>query len=126
MKSSISRATSTWQTWRQAFSCGEKRIANGEPIGLVTKAGAVYVLTAEEHDPRRRVGFRKAASDNFAKVMTVTGGETTVNGIKAVYVQGYVGKLGQAAPAPERPEPCCRRVPYDSMEWLNNPRGRSR
>ncbi len=75
-------------------SCGKKCIANGEPIGLVTKAGAVYVLMAEEHDPRRDggVGFRKAASDNFAKVMTVTGTETTVNGIKAVYVQGYVGK----------------------------------
>jgi len=75
-------------------SCGKKCIANGEPIGLVTKAGALYVLMAEEHDPRRDggVGFRKAASDNFAKVMTVTGTETTVNGIKAVYVQGYVGK----------------------------------
>ena len=49
---------------------------------------------AEEHDPRRdgQVGFRKAASDNFAKVMTVTGTETTVGGVKAVYVQGYVGK----------------------------------
>jgi hypothetical protein len=75
-------------------SCGKKCIANGEPIGLVTKGGQVYLLMAEEHDPRRDagVGFRKAATDNFAKVMTVTGTETTVNGVKAVYVQGYVGK----------------------------------
>ncbi|HVW87789.1 MAG TPA: hypothetical protein VHB50_24055 [Bryobacteraceae bacterium] len=75
-------------------SCGKKCIANGEPIGLVTKAGQVYLLMAEEHDPRRdgQVGFRKAAGDNFAKVMTVSGTETTINGVKAVYVQGYVGK----------------------------------
>jgi hypothetical protein len=75
-------------------SCGKKCIANGEPIGLVTKAGQVYLLMAEEHDPRRDggVGFRKAAEDNFAKVMTVTGTETTIGGVKAVYVQGYVGK----------------------------------
>jgi hypothetical protein len=75
-------------------SCGKKCIANGEPIGLLTKNGSVYVLMAEEHDPRRdgQVGFRKAAADNFAKVMTVTGTATTVNGVKSVFVQGYVGK----------------------------------
>ena len=75
-------------------SCGKKCITNGEPVGLVTKEGQVYLLMAEEHDPRRDagVGFRKAAAENFAKVMTVTGTATTVNGTKAVYVQGYVGK----------------------------------
>jgi len=75
-------------------SCGKKCLAAGEPVGLVTKAGAVYLLIAEEHDPRRdaQTGFRKAAADNFAKVMTVTGTETTINGVKAVFVQGYVGK----------------------------------
>src|SRR5947209_10945545 len=53
-------------------SCGKKCLANGEPVGLVTKAGQVYLLMAEEHDPRRDggVSFRKAANDNFAKVMT--------------------------------------------------------
>jgi len=75
-------------------SCGKKCLANGQPIGLLTKAGQVYLLMEEEHDPRRDglTAFRKAASDNFAKVMTVTGTETSVNGIKAVYVQGYLNK----------------------------------
>jgi len=75
-------------------SCGKKCITNGQPIGMVTKAGQVYLLMDEEHDPRRDglTTFRKAAADNFAKVMTVTGTETTVNGIKAVYVQGYLNK----------------------------------
>ena len=75
-------------------SCGKKCIANGQPIGLVTKAGQVYLLMDEEHDPRRdgQTTFRKAAGDNFAKVMTVTGTETMVGGVKAVYVQGYLNK----------------------------------
>ena len=72
-------------------SCGSKCMAAGEPIGLVTKTGEVYLAMAEEHDQRRdgKTTFRKAAADNFAKVMTVTGTETSVNGIKTIYVQGY-------------------------------------
>ena len=33
-------------------SCGSKCIAAGEPIGLVTKTGEVYLAMAEEHDLR--------------------------------------------------------------------------
>jgi hypothetical protein len=73
-------------------SCGSKCIVAGEPIGIVTKSGDVYLAMAEEHDPRRdgKTTFRKAAADNFAKVMTVTGTTTTVNGVKTIYVQGYM------------------------------------
>ena len=72
-------------------ACGAKCIASGEPIGLLTKDGQVYMAFAEEHDQRRdgKTSFRKAAADNFSKVITVTGLETTVNGVKAIYVQGY-------------------------------------
>ncbi len=71
--------------------CGSKCIAAGEGIGILTKTGQVYLAMAEEHDPRRdgKTSFRKAAADNFAKVVTVTGTQTTVNGIKTIYVQGY-------------------------------------
>jgi len=75
-------------------SCGKKCIANGQPIGLVTKAGDVYLLVDEEHDLRRdgQTTFRAAAAENFAKVMTVTGTETAVNGTKTIFVQGYIKK----------------------------------
>ena len=75
-------------------ACGKKCIAAGQPIGLVTKEGVVYLLMDEEHDPRRdgQTTFRKAAGDNFAKVMTVTGTQTAINGIKSIYVQGFVTK----------------------------------
>jgi hypothetical protein len=72
-------------------ACGSKCIASGEQVGLLTKTGDVYLAIAEEHDQRRdgKTTFRKAAADNFAKVMTLTGTTTTVNGIKTIYVQGY-------------------------------------
>jgi len=75
-------------------SCGKKCITNGQAIGLLTKSGDLYLLIDEEHDPRRDglTAFRSAASDNFAKVMTVTGTQTAVNGTKAVFVQGYLKK----------------------------------
>ena len=75
-------------------SCGEKCLQNGQPIGLLTKSGAVYLLMDEEHDPRRdgQTTLRKAALDNFAKIMEVTGTETSFGGYRAIYVQGYVKK----------------------------------
>lgn len=33
--------------------CGQKCARAGEPIGLVTKDGTIYTLSAEEHNPRR-------------------------------------------------------------------------
>jgi hypothetical protein len=75
-------------------SCGTKCLQAGQPIGLVTKAGAIYMLMDEEHDPRRdgQTTLRQAAIDNFAKIMEVTGTETSVGGYKAIFVQGYVKK----------------------------------
>ena len=75
-------------------SCGQKCLSNGQPIGLLTKAGAIYMLMDEEHDPRRdgQTELRKAAGDHFAQVMEVTGTETTVRGVHAIYVQGFVKK----------------------------------
>ncbi|MGA2184158.1 MAG: hypothetical protein ABSH47_14130 [Bryobacteraceae bacterium] len=76
-------------------ACGTKCLQSGQPIGLLAKDGTVYMLMAEEHDPRRdgqTEGFRKAAIDNFAKIVEVTGTETSHNGFRALYVQGYVSK----------------------------------
>ena len=75
--------------------CGVKCLQSGQPIGLLTKDGDIYMLMAEEHDPRRdgqTEGFRKAAIENFAKIVEVTGTETAHNGFRALYVQGYVAK----------------------------------
>jgi len=75
-------------------ACGTKCLQNGQPIGLLAKNGAVYMLMDEEHDPRRdgQTTLRQAAIDNFAKIMEVTGTETTFGGYKAIFVQGFVKK----------------------------------
>jgi hypothetical protein len=75
-------------------ACGTKCLQNNQPIGLLTKNGTVYMLMEEEHDPRRdgQTTFRQAAIDNFAKIVEVTGTESTVNGYRAIFVQGYVKK----------------------------------
>jgi hypothetical protein len=76
-------------------ACGKKCITAGEPIGLVAKNGDIYMLMAEEHDPRRdgqTADFRKAAADHIGHIMEVTGTVSSVGGYKAVYVKGYVAK----------------------------------
>src|SRR3974390_2127669 len=76
-------------------ACGKKCLAAGQPIGLLAKDGSVYMLMAEEHDPRRdgqTEGFRKAATDHFGQIMEVTGTQATVRGYQAIFVQGYVNK----------------------------------
>jgi hypothetical protein len=75
-------------------SCGQKCLNSGQPIGLLTKDGNVYMLIDEEHDPRRdgQTELRKAANDHFAHVMEVNGTETSVRGIHTIYVQGFVKK----------------------------------
>lgn len=75
-------------------SCGQKCAANGEPVGLLAKDGTLYMLMAEEHDPRRdgqtQAAFRKAMSDHMAHIIEVTGTESGHAGYKALYVHGFV------------------------------------
>ena len=72
--------------------CAQKCASHGEPIGLLTKAGDVYILLPEEHHPRRDVGtkLRETLIKYMASIVEVTGTQTLVEGIKTIYVQGYV------------------------------------
>ena len=75
-------------------SCGQKCLANGQPIGLLAKDGTMYMLMEEEHDPRRdgQTEFRKAASDHLAHIMEVTGTEASHRGYRAIFVTGFLKK----------------------------------
>ena len=74
--------------------CGQKCVRNGQPVGLLTADGSVYMLIDEEHHPRRDglTEFRKQAIELMAHVVTVHGTATEVDGIKSLYVQGSVAK----------------------------------
>ena len=71
-------------------SCGQKCVQNGQPIGLLTQDGSLYMLMPEEHDPRRDGGVdaKASASDHMGHIVSVTGTEATVGGYHALYVQG--------------------------------------
>ncbi len=71
-------------------SCGQKCVQNGQPIGLLTQDGMLYMLMPEEHDPRRDGGVdaKASASDHMGHIVTVNGTEAQVGGYHAIYVQG--------------------------------------
>ena len=74
--------------------CAQKCFRAGQPIGLLTQDGSLYMLMEEEHDPRRdgMGSFRQAAIDHAGHIMQVTGTTSTVNGFTALYVQGFTKK----------------------------------
>src|SRR5450755_2772797 len=51
--------------------CGQKCVKNGQPVGLLTKDGKIYLLVDEEHDQRRDglTNFRQACVEHMAYVM---------------------------------------------------------
>ncbi|MGO4885996.1 MAG: hypothetical protein ACLP59_35010 [Bryobacteraceae bacterium] len=71
-------------------SCGQKCVQNGEPVGLVTKDGTLYIVMPEEHDPRRDggVNIRTAGAENMGHIVKVMGTETRLEGVRAIYVAG--------------------------------------
>lgn len=71
-------------------ACGQKCVANGQPIGLLTQAGMLYMLMPEEHDPRRDGGVdaKASASDHMGHIVEVNGTEASVGSYHGIYVQG--------------------------------------
>jgi hypothetical protein len=71
-------------------SCGQKCAMNGQPIGVLTQAGVLYMLMPEEHDPRRdgTVDAKTVASDHMGHIVEVNGTEATVGPYRGIYVAG--------------------------------------
>ncbi|HMD72151.1 MAG TPA: hypothetical protein VKF41_12440 [Bryobacteraceae bacterium] len=71
-------------------ACGQKCVRNGQPIGLLARDGTVYVLMPEEHHARRDGGVdaKESASEHMGHIVEVNGTESTVNGTRAIFVQG--------------------------------------
>ncbi len=71
-------------------SCGQKCVQNGQPVGLLTQDGTLYMLMPEEHDPRRDGGVdaKASASEHMGHIVEVHGTAASVNGYRAIFVQG--------------------------------------
>jgi hypothetical protein len=72
------------------ISCGQKCVNNGQPIGLLTQDGTLYMLMPEEHDPRRDGGVdaKASASTHMGHIVQVNGTAASVGGYRAIFVQG--------------------------------------
>jgi hypothetical protein len=75
-------------------ACGQKCVQNGNAAGLLTKDGSLYMLMAEEHDPRRDGGvdIRTVAADHMGHIVRVNGTQASVNGYNAIFIQGLTKK----------------------------------
>ena len=71
--------------------CGTNCVENGAPIGLVDDRNQLFIVMAEEHDPRRygNVALKEALLPFMAQVVQVTGMLTEREGVKTLYVLGY-------------------------------------
>jgi hypothetical protein len=71
-------------------ACGQKCVANGQPVGLLTKDGSLYMLMPEEHDPRRDGGVdaKASASEHMGHIVEVHGTAANVGAYRAIFVQG--------------------------------------
>jgi hypothetical protein len=71
--------------------CGTDCIKNGAPIGVVDAKNVLYMVMAEEHDPRRygNIALKEAMLPFLAKTVQVTGMVTERDGVRTLYVQGY-------------------------------------
>ena len=71
--------------------CGTDCVKNGAPIGVVDAKNELYIVMAEEHDPRRygNIALKEAMLPFMAKTVQVTGMLNDRNGVKTLYVQGY-------------------------------------
>ncbi len=71
--------------------CGSKCLQNGQPFGLLTAKNQLYLIMAEEHDPRRdaKADLREALVPLISKQVRVTGMHTMKNGYHAIYVQAF-------------------------------------
>ena len=71
--------------------CGTNCVQNGAPIGLVDSNNDLYIVMAEEHDPRRygNVALKEAMLPFMAKTVQATGMVTEREGVRTLYVLGY-------------------------------------
>ena len=91
------------KTGQAHVDCGSKCIRAGQPVGILSEDGELYLLMAEEHHPRRdgMTDLNKVFLPLLAKTVTVSGMETEVKGYNALFVSaaelGAMKKAGAKA-----------------------------
>ena len=70
-------------------ACGQQCVYNGQPVGLVTDAGELYVFIPEEHHPRRdgQATLKNRFAELMGKRVQVSGMVTQRRGVLALFVR---------------------------------------
>ena len=70
-------------------SCGQKCIRSGQPIGILTDEGQLYLVIPEEHHPRRdgHVSLTDRFAELMAKRVRVSGMVTKYKDYRAIFVR---------------------------------------
>ena len=70
-------------------SCGQKCVRNGQPVGILTDEGRLYLVIPEEHHPRRdgQVSIKERFADLMAKRVQVSGMATEYKDYRAIFVR---------------------------------------
>ena len=71
------------------ITCGQKCVRNGQPIGMLTDEGRLYLIIPEEHHPRRdgEVNLRERFAQLMAKRVRVSGMVTKYEDYRALFVR---------------------------------------
>jgi len=69
--------------------CGQKCVRNGQPVGVLTNDGELFLIMPEEHHPRRdgQVNLRDRFADLMAKRVQVSGMLTQYKNYRALFVR---------------------------------------
>ena len=69
--------------------CGQKCARNGQPVGVLTDSGKLYLVIPEEHHPRRdgQVSIKERFAELMAKRVRVSGMVTTHDDYRAIFVR---------------------------------------
>ena len=70
-------------------ACGQKCVRHGEPVGILTDEGKLYMVIAEEHHSRRdgEVSLKERFIDLMAKRVQVSGMVTEYKNYRAIFVR---------------------------------------
>ena len=71
------------------ISCGQKCVRSGQPIGVLTAVGRLYLIIPEEHHPRRdgQVSIKDRFADLMGKTVRVSGMVTKYDNSHALFVR---------------------------------------
>ena len=74
--------------------CGQKCVRSGQPIGLLTDRGKLYLVIPEEHHPRRdgQASLVERFADLMAQRVRVTGMVTSEGDYRAIFVRSMPEK----------------------------------